>query len=170
MAIQPIYDRPDFGKFMRALLARIRGDGLAGPADKKTLALLEESMPSDLKALLHSWAHLPGSSWVQLGKWEIEKRALGSGADAVEGMDQSDFAAAQSVVVGQGYGDQTLVATWGKKSKLTTLYAVDREYGKIRYIGSFDDLIKDTLEELEDEGEDPGEDLQKIVALAKKKR
>ena len=76
------YDQPDFSPYTKALLQLIRGERMILGADEETLAYLKEDMPPDLKALLHTWAHKPGSDRksTRLNSSHIQKSRMPSSA------------------------------------------------------------------------------------------
>jgi hypothetical protein len=163
------YDQEDFAPQTKALLALIRKGANLEEADGKVLAFLKDDMPADLKALLHSWA-LKRGSYLEIGKWRLERRALGRAENALDGMEYDDPDDAidpeRAVVVGSN-GRFPLLATWSAGGKVTWFKGVDAEYGKVHSVGKIKDLIEDAVADLEAEGKPIEDDLAALVELTK---
>lgn len=140
-------------------------------AEKKVLEFIRDDMPSDLKALLHTWAHKPASSWIQLNRFEIESRALCAGEDILAGTNIGDeLEPGRAICIGTFSSSLPLMATWHEGSKAMWLVSIDSEYGKINHVGTIDDLAKEEIQLIKDEGRklrDLDDDLPRLNKLSR---
>jgi hypothetical protein len=105
------YDSDDFGPYTSALLARLRqGEFIIEPC-ASVLRHIRSDMPAELKALLHTWAHKPASSWLDLGYWQIQRRSLVelpiAGAEL-----PADLVPGRMLPIGEGYNNEVLLVGW----------------------------------------------------------
>lgn len=167
------HDSATFPTHTRALLAHLRRGRFDDEADPKIARFVQDDMPADLKALLHTWAHMPGARYVELGEWRLDGARLAPATNAVDGMEYGDPDDAidtdHAVCVGDN-GRFPLVAKWSATATACSLVGVDAEYGKVHYLGKLKDLVADAIQAHHDRrGEDapiPG-DLGQIAALAR---
>jgi hypothetical protein len=110
-ALEFPYDRDDFGPYTAALLARLRRGEFIIEPNAGVLGHIRFDMPAELKALLHTWAHKPASSWLNLGYWQIQRRSLVElplgGAELPAGLEPG-----RMLPIGEGYYNEVLLVGW----------------------------------------------------------
>ena len=140
------HDADDFPAFTRALLAFMR-QGPRRKPDPRVVQLIDESMPADLRALLHTFASARGIA--QIGEWRLDAKGLPAAVgldpyftDRIEGLDD-ELDPARTLTIGNGR--TSLVATWSPRWPQAYLYELDPEYGTFKSQGTFDSLVEDTI-------------------------
>lgn len=165
------HDLPRFPPHTVAFLAHIRSGRFDKKADARIMGFLGENMPADLKAIIHTWAHMPGSRYVDLGEWRLESQALAGVESSLEGIEWETPSDAIDPTHAVRIGDNgrfPLLAKWSDGAKACSFVGADAEYGKVHFLGDLKALIVDPVEAHRDRyGDDkplPGE-LAKILAL-----
>jgi hypothetical protein len=105
------YDRGDFGPCTAALLARLRQGEFIIEPNADVVRHIRTDMPAELKALLHTWAHKPASSWLDLGYWQIQRRSLVD-LPLADAHLPSGLEPGRLLPIGEGYHNEVLLAGW----------------------------------------------------------
>ena len=109
--IEHPYDEGGLGPRTTAFLARLRDGGYLAAADPVVLTHLCPDMPAAVKALLHTWAHKPASSWLRVGVWEVQRRSLYTGLPAAMPLPEG-VEAERAICVGVNELGEWLMITW----------------------------------------------------------
>jgi Ankyrin repeats (many copies) len=132
--IEHPYDDDGLDPRTTAFLARLRHGGYLAAADPVVLARLRPDMPTAVKALLHTWAHRPVSSWTRVGVWEVQRRSLHTGLPA--GMPLPEGVESQrTICVGVNELGEWLIITWAADGS-TSVWSFHRPTRRLRPIAA----------------------------------
>ena len=129
----------------------------------RIIALIADDMPSDLKALLHTFALKRVSNCLGLGAWEVAARCLrpGVGWSRYGGLGDVDLA--RLLQVGGTPDGNPLLATWAPGTEHMHLLELNYEFASLEELGSLPAVIHAAVDRLAEAGEPLTEDLEELL-------